>query len=112
MLAFPDLPNLPTKEVHVIAAPAPEWSPGDGAARFGREQKAGGGSMAWSKSTRIQRPRAWSVTGPYRELGRRLPRCAGSRRRLVALAEVAVPRALFAEIMRRINRLRPELLPA
>jgi hypothetical protein len=22
----------PTKEVHVIAAPAPEWSPGDGAA--------------------------------------------------------------------------------
>jgi hypothetical protein len=28
------------------------------------------------------------------------------------LAEVAVPRALFAEIMRRIDRLRPELLPA
>jgi hypothetical protein len=28
------------------------------------------------------------------------------------LAEVAVPRALFAEIMRRIDRLRPEPLPA
>jgi hypothetical protein len=43
--------------------------------------------MAWSKGTRIQRPRAWSVTGPYRELVRRLPRCAGSRRRLLALVE-------------------------
>ena len=53
----------------------------------GREQKAGGGSMAWSKGTRIRRPRAWSVTGPYRELVRRLPRCAGSRRRLLALVE-------------------------
>ena len=28
------------------------------------------------------------------------------------LAEVAVPRALFAEIIRRIDRLRPEPLPA
>ena len=28
------------------------------------------------------------------------------------LAEVALPRALFAEIMRRIDRLRPEPLPA
>ncbi len=43
--------------------------------------------MGWSKSTRIQRPRAWAVTGAYRELMRRLPRCAGSRRRLVALVE-------------------------
>ena len=43
--------------------------------------------MAWSKSGRIQRPQAWTVTGPYRELLRRLPRCAGSRRRLVALVE-------------------------
>jgi hypothetical protein len=43
--------------------------------------------MAWTRSTRIQRPRAWAVTGPYRELARRLPRCAGSRRRLIALAE-------------------------
>jgi hypothetical protein len=43
--------------------------------------------MAWGKGTRIQRPRAWSVTGPYRELVRRLPRCAGSRRRLLALVE-------------------------
>ncbi len=42
--------------------------------------------MPWSKSTRIQRPRAWAVTGPYRELMRRLPRCGGSRRRLLALA--------------------------
>jgi hypothetical protein len=31
---------------------------------------------------------------------------------VLQLAEVAVPRALFAEIMRRIDRLRPELLPA
>jgi hypothetical protein len=43
--------------------------------------------MAWRKSGRIQRPRAWSVTGPYRELVRRLPRCAGSQRRLLALVE-------------------------
>ena len=28
------------------------------------------------------------------------------------LAEVAVPRALFVEILRRIDRLRPEPLPA
>jgi hypothetical protein len=28
------------------------------------------------------------------------------------LAELALPRALFAEIMRRIDRLRPEPLPA
>ena len=41
--------------------------------------------MAWSKSGRIQRPQAWTVTGPYRELLRRLPRCAG--RRLLALVE-------------------------
>jgi hypothetical protein len=43
--------------------------------------------MAWSKSGRIRRLQAWSVTGAYRELVRRLPRCAGSRRRLLALAE-------------------------
>jgi hypothetical protein len=43
--------------------------------------------MSWSKSTRIQRPRVWVVTGPYRELVRRLPRCGGSRRRLLALVE-------------------------
>jgi hypothetical protein len=43
--------------------------------------------MSWSKSTRIQRPRVWAVTGSYRELVRRLPRCGGSRRRLVALVE-------------------------
>ena len=42
--------------------------------------------MAWNKSGRIQRPRAWAVTGAYRELVRRLPRCAGSRR-LLALVE-------------------------
>lgn len=43
--------------------------------------------MAWRKSTRIQRPRAWARTGAYRELVRRLPRCGGSRRRLLALIE-------------------------
>jgi len=43
--------------------------------------------MAWSKGVRIRRPRAWAVTGAYRELVRRLPRCAGSRRRRLALAE-------------------------
>jgi hypothetical protein len=43
--------------------------------------------MSWSKSTRIQRPRAWANTGVYRELLRRLPRCAGSKRRLLALVE-------------------------
>jgi len=43
--------------------------------------------MAYSVSTRIQRPRAWAATGIYRELARRLPRCAGSRRRLLSLAE-------------------------
>ncbi len=43
--------------------------------------------MAWSKSARIQRPQVWAVTGTNRELARRLPRCAGSRRRLLALAE-------------------------
>lgn len=44
-------------------------------------------SMAWSKSGRTQRPRAWAATIPYRELVRRLSRCAGSRRRLLALTE-------------------------
>ncbi len=43
--------------------------------------------MAWSRRTTIQRPRAWANTGVYRELSRRLPRCGGSRRRLLALAE-------------------------
>ena len=43
--------------------------------------------MAWSKRTTIQRPRAWAHTGVYRELGRRLRRCSGSRRRLLALVE-------------------------
>ena len=43
--------------------------------------------MAWNKSGRIQRPQAWAVTGTCRELVRRLPRCAGSRRRLLALVE-------------------------
>ena len=43
--------------------------------------------MAWNRSGRIQRPQAWAVTGTYRELVRRLPRCAGSRRRLLALVE-------------------------
>lgn len=43
--------------------------------------------MAWSKSTRIQRPRAWAATEVYRELSRRLARCAGSRRRRLALVE-------------------------
>lgn len=42
--------------------------------------------MAWSKGVRIERTRAWAVTGPYRELARRLRRCSGSRR-LLALAE-------------------------
>lgn len=41
--------------------------------------------MAWTIGTRIQRPPAWAVTGVYRELVRRLPRCAGSQRRLLAL---------------------------
>ena len=43
--------------------------------------------MTWSRSGRIQRPRAWAATGAYRELVRRLRRCAGSRRRLLALVE-------------------------
>jgi hypothetical protein len=43
--------------------------------------------MAWRKSGRIQRPQAWTVTGSYRELVRRLPRCAGSKRRLLAMVE-------------------------
>ena len=43
--------------------------------------------MAWNKSGRIQRPQAWAVTEAYRELVRRLPRCSGSRRRLLAQAE-------------------------
>jgi hypothetical protein len=43
--------------------------------------------MPWSRRTTIQRPRAWAITGVYRELARRLPRCAGSRRRLLALVE-------------------------
>ena len=43
--------------------------------------------MAWSRSGRIQRSQVWVVTGAYRELVRRLPRCSGSRRRLLALLE-------------------------
>jgi hypothetical protein len=43
--------------------------------------------MAWSRRTTIRRPQAWAATGAYRELVRRLPRCAGSRRRLLALTE-------------------------
>ena len=43
--------------------------------------------MAWSEGVRIGRSRAWAVTGAYRELVRRLPRCAGSRRRLLTLVE-------------------------
>ncbi len=43
--------------------------------------------MAWSEGVRIRRSQAWAATGAYRELVRRLPRCAGSRRRLLALAE-------------------------
>src|SRR5690349_2320315 len=43
--------------------------------------------MPYSKSTRVQRPRAWAVTGVYRELARRLPRCGGSRRCLLTLVE-------------------------
>jgi hypothetical protein len=43
--------------------------------------------MAWSKNGRIRRPQAWTMTGAYRKLVRRLPRWAGSRRRLLALAE-------------------------
>ncbi len=43
--------------------------------------------MAWSRRTSIRRPQAWAATGAYRELVRRLPRCAGSKRRLLALAE-------------------------
>jgi hypothetical protein len=36
--------------------------------------------MAWGRRTTIRRPQAWAATGAYRELARRLPRCAGSRR--------------------------------
>ncbi len=43
--------------------------------------------MSFSKGTRIQRPRSWATTGVYRELARRVARCGGSRRRLLALAE-------------------------
>ena len=43
--------------------------------------------MAWSEGVRIRRPQAWAAIGAYRELVRRLPRCAGSRRRLLALVE-------------------------
>ena len=43
--------------------------------------------MPYSKSTRIQRPRVWATTGVYRELARRLSRCGGSTRRLLALVE-------------------------
>ena len=43
--------------------------------------------MSFSKGTRIQRPRAWANTGVYRELARRVARCGGSRRRLLALVE-------------------------
>ena len=35
-------------------------------------------AMAWSRRTSIRRPQAWAATGAYRELVRRLPRCAGS----------------------------------
>ena len=43
--------------------------------------------MAWRESGRIRRPWAWASTGVHRELTRRLPRCGGSRRRLLALVE-------------------------
>ena len=43
--------------------------------------------MAWRESGRIRRSWAWASTGVHRELARRLPRCGGSRRRLLALVE-------------------------
>ena len=54
----------------------------------------------------------WSLTA-LREKLVKIDRIARHGRYLVfRLAEVAVPRALFAEIMRRIDQLRPEPLPA
>jgi hypothetical protein len=44
------------------------------------------------------------------KIGARIVRYA--RHIVFQLAEVALPRALFAEIMRRIDRLKPEPLPA
>ena len=41
--------------------------------------------MTWSRGVRIRRPQAWSATGAYRELVRRLLPCAGLRR--LALVE-------------------------
>lgn len=52
-----------------------------------RATRDAGGPMAWSRRTTIQRPRAWALTGVYRELSRRRRRCRGSRRRRLALAE-------------------------
>jgi hypothetical protein len=43
------------------------------------------------------------------KIGARIVRCG--RYVVFQLVEVAVPRALFAQIMRRIDRLRPEPLP-
>ncbi len=62
-----------------------------------------GGLCHWRRS--LAAPTYW----PCRERAS----CSGSKRRYVVfqMAEVAVPRAVFAEILRRIDRLRPPLLP-
>jgi len=55
----------------------------------------------------------WSLTTLREKLVKIGARIVRDGRYVVfQLAEVAVPRALFAEIMRRIDRLRPEPLPA
>ena len=55
----------------------------------------------------------WSLTTLRQKLGKIGARIVGHGRYVVfQLAEVAMPRARFAEIMRWIDRLRPEPLPA
>jgi hypothetical protein len=54
----------------------------------------------------------WSLTTRAREGGEDRPRIVRHGRYVVfQLAEVAVPRALFAEILGRIERLRPRPPP-
>jgi hypothetical protein len=72
----------------------------------------GGAPRFWTTIARWERVEHWSLTTLREKLVKIGARIVRHGRYVVfQLAEVAVPRALFAEILRRIERLRPRPPP-
>ena len=98
-----------------IPLPAPQTSQSSASTRISRwtKREASGVGMRWTPPRSPEAVEQWSLTTLREKLVKIGAKIVRSGRYVVfQMAEVAIPRELFADILRRIDRLRPKPGPA